>query len=96
MIKPWPNTYTFTKSLAERYLKKNRGNIPVMIVRPSIILAAYKEPLPEWTDQMAAAGPLTLMYCLGVINYAGPYQTNRADMIPVDYVSNSIIVNTVF
>lgn len=33
----YPNTYTFTKSLAERSLKKNRGSLPVVIVRPSII-----------------------------------------------------------
>ena len=33
----YPNTYTFTKSLAERMIKKKRGNLPVVIVRPSII-----------------------------------------------------------
>ena len=37
IIGAYPNTYTFTKSLAERMLKKNRGNLPVVILRPSII-----------------------------------------------------------
>ena len=37
----YPNTYTFTKSLAERALKKNRGSLPVVIVRPSIIQGCY-------------------------------------------------------
>lgn len=31
-----PNTYTFTKALAEQMLLKEAGNLPVAIVRPSI------------------------------------------------------------
>lgn len=31
-----PNTYTFTKALAEDMLIKECGNLPVAIVRPSI------------------------------------------------------------
>lgn len=31
-----PNTYTFTKALAETMLLKESGNLPVAIVRPSI------------------------------------------------------------
>lgn len=31
-----PNTYTFTKALAEDMLIKESGNLPVAIVRPSI------------------------------------------------------------
>ncbi len=56
IITPWPNTYTYTKSLSERSLQKHRGNIPVCILRPAIIYAAYSEPLPGWTDSLAAGG----------------------------------------
>jgi hypothetical protein len=31
-----PNTYTFTKALAESMLMKEAANLPVAIVRPSI------------------------------------------------------------
>ena len=44
LIGAWPNTYTFTKSMAERSLKKNRGNLRVAVVRPSIIVSCYEEP----------------------------------------------------
>jgi thioester reductase-like protein len=44
IIGSWPNTYTFTKSMAERSVKKNRGNLRVAIVRPSIIVSCYDEP----------------------------------------------------
>ena len=40
----WPNTYTFTKSMAERSVKKHRGNMRVAIIRPSIIVSCYDEP----------------------------------------------------
>ena len=41
IIAPWQNTYTFTKNLSERALKKFRGDVPLCIVRPAIIIAAY-------------------------------------------------------
>ena len=41
-----PNTYTYTKQLAEDLLIKEAGNMPIAIVRPSIVGAAWKEPLP--------------------------------------------------
>lgn len=31
-----PNTYTFTKALAERYVMNNSLNLPVAIFRPAI------------------------------------------------------------
>lgn len=41
-IGPWPNTYTFTKSLAERALIKHRDNFPVLVLRPAIIICSYE------------------------------------------------------
>jgi len=41
-----PNTYTFTKALAEYIVHQEAVNFPVAIVRPSIIGAIWKEPLP--------------------------------------------------
>jgi len=47
-----PNTYTYTKALAEQLLEKECGDIPLAIVRPSIVTAAAKEPLPGWIDNL--------------------------------------------
>ena len=41
-----PNTYTFTKALAESLLQNEAKDLPVAIFRPSIVGAAYEEPLP--------------------------------------------------
>jgi hypothetical protein len=32
-----PNTYTFSKSLAEQILEREKHNVPLAIVRPSIV-----------------------------------------------------------
>jgi nucleoside-diphosphate-sugar epimerase len=44
LIKPHPNTYTFTKSLGEHVMKTRTGEIPYSVVRPAIVTAAWKEP----------------------------------------------------
>ena len=45
----YPNTYTFTKSIAEHILEEVRGDVPVGVFRPSIVGAAMKEPCPGVT-----------------------------------------------
>jgi len=90
----FPNTYTYTKNLAEKSLWKNRGQVPVVLLRPSIIASSLESPFPGWTDSLSAAGGLTLMSGLGLINYINAQGVNRFDVIPVDIVTNSIIVAT--
>lgn len=46
LIRGRPNTYTYTKALAETLLVEESGALPVAIVRPSIVTAAWKEPFP--------------------------------------------------
>ena len=52
LIGQCPNTYTYTKALAEQILEIERGDIPLAIVRPSIVTAAEKEPQPGWIDNL--------------------------------------------
>lgn len=40
-----PNTYTYTKRLAEVLVQRQHGKMPVCIVRPSIVSPAFKEPV---------------------------------------------------
>ena len=82
--------------MAERTLRKTRpSNLPCCILRPSIIAAAVKEPLSGWTDTLSAAGGLSYAGGVGVLNYVNAKSDNITDIIPVDFVSNAIIVSTV-
>ena len=94
LIAPWPNTYTFTKNLAERALRKYREAFPVLILRPAIIICAYQQPYPGWLDSLAAAGSISMLISSGAVHYFAASRFSRGDMIPVDFVSNSILVGT--
>ncbi|KAG0433863.1 hypothetical protein HPB47_019529, partial [Ixodes persulcatus] len=40
-----PNTYIFTKHLAESIVAENGQRLPLVIVRPSIVSASWREPV---------------------------------------------------
>jgi hypothetical protein len=80
-----PNTYMFTKNIAEQLMKKNRGNIPMTIVRPSIIGAAIKEPFPGWVDSVSAGTAVYLLVGLGLIKEFNCNAELIGDNVPVDY-----------
>ena len=42
LIGDFPNTYTFTKNLAEKFLIKNLGNVKCVILRPAIIACSME------------------------------------------------------
>ncbi|XP_046590303.1 fatty acyl-CoA reductase 1-like [Neodiprion lecontei] len=44
----WPNTYTFSKAVAEGVVTELAKDLPFAIFRPSIVASSYKEPIPGW------------------------------------------------
>lgn len=87
-----PNSYTYSKRLAEALVKESYPQLPVTVVRPSIVTPAYKEPTPGWVDNLN--GPIGLMVGAGkgVIRSMHCYGHYHAEVIPVDIAINSIIV----
>jgi len=45
LIHPRPNTYTFTKAIAETLVLEECHSLPCAIVRPSIVGASWQEPI---------------------------------------------------
>lgn len=41
-----PNTYTYTKALAEFVVQQEQDKLNIAIVRPSIVGASWQEPFP--------------------------------------------------
>ncbi|XP_013176641.1 PREDICTED: fatty acyl-CoA reductase 1-like isoform X1 [Papilio xuthus] len=87
-----PNTYVFTKALAENYVAENHGNIPTIIIRPSIVTGSKNEPIEGWIDNWAGATALITMIALGFLRVLFGKFSNVIDLIPVDFVSNLTIV----
>lgn len=88
----YPNTYTYTKSMGERLLKKFRGTLPMFIIRPSIVGCSYFEPYRGWVDNISAAGAMVFFVGLGVIRDGVGDYTKTGDLIPVDYVCNATLI----
>jgi thioester reductase-like protein len=86
-----PNTYTYTKCLAEHLLNQRRGTVPLTIVRPSIISAAWGGPLPGWVDSPAALAGCLLYTGVGVIKAFRGNPGSRLDVVPVDVVAHHVL-----
>ncbi|CAH1636739.1 unnamed protein product [Spodoptera littoralis] len=93
LIKGWPNTYTFTKAVAEGLVDTMGKDLPICVVRPAIVVCAIREPNPGWVDLSCIYGASGYMYAvgLGVAHTAYGNHTNQVDVIPVDYVNNTIL-----
>ncbi|XP_072948668.1 fatty acyl-CoA reductase wat-like [Epargyreus clarus] len=89
----WPNTYTFTKAVAEETVRTMAADLPVCIVRPAIVVAAYREPSPGWVDsnQVLGANGLILGGILGMMHVMLLDGNRRIDFIPVDIVTNALV-----
>ncbi|XP_047097438.1 putative fatty acyl-CoA reductase CG5065 isoform X1 [Schistocerca piceifrons] len=86
-----PNTYTFTKALAEHMLVEQSGGLPVAIVRPSIVTAAWKEPIPGWVDNLNGPTGLLAGAGKGVLRTILCHRDMVADLVPVDVAINLLI-----
>ena len=89
-----PNTYTFTKCIAEHLLAQRRGDVPLTIVRPSIISASWSAPFPGWIDSPAALAGCLLYASLGLVPAYNANPATRLDVVPVDWVAHRVIQAT--
>jgi fatty acyl-CoA reductase len=87
----WPDAYAYTKALGERALLASRGDVPVSIVRPSIIESALAEPFPGWIRGFRMAEPVILSYARGLLKEFPGVPEGIIDVIPVDLVTAAII-----
>ncbi|XP_010271727.1 PREDICTED: alcohol-forming fatty acyl-CoA reductase-like [Nelumbo nucifera] len=88
----WPNTYAFTKAMGEMLLGHYRENIPLVIIRPTIITSTYNEPFPGWIEGVRTIDSLILGYGKGRLTGFPGDPKLIMDVIPGDMVVNSIIV----
>jgi fatty acyl-CoA reductase len=89
----WPDVYTFTKAMGERAVEElaDLEDLPLSIVRPSIIESALVHPAPGWIDGFKMADPIIRAYGLGQIPEFPGIPEGISDIIPVDMVVNAIL-----
>mgnify|MGYP003335367968 CR=1 FL=1 len=79
-IKPYKNTYCYTKQLAEIVLKENQDNINLHILRPSIVCPAYEFPYKGFGEIQTVS-----------LFYHGIYTGN----LPFIYLNKDSVVNSI-
>ena len=87
----WPDAYAYTKSLGEKALLDTRGDLPVTIVRPSIVESALAEPRPGWIRGFRMAEPVIISYARGLLSQFPGVPESIVDVVPVDLVVATII-----
>ncbi|KAK1409996.1 hypothetical protein QVD17_36528 [Tagetes erecta] len=87
----WPNTYVFTKALGEMILGHLKGNMPLVILRPTIITSTYKEPIPGWIEGIRTIDSLAVGYGKGQLSCFLGDPESVIDVIPADMVVNAMI-----
>jgi fatty acyl-CoA reductase len=83
--------YSFTKAMAEQAVVELHGDIPLSIVRPSIIESALAEPSPGWLEGFRMAEPLILAFGRGVLRDFSGLPDSLLDIIPADFVVNTVL-----
>ena len=81
----WPNTYTFTKSLAESLIQARGAGLPIAIIRPAIVETSIAQPFQGWNEGINTSASLS--YLLGTYFRQLPSnERKRLDIVPVDTV----------
>ena len=83
--------YSFTKAMAEQAVVELHGDIPLSIVRPSIIESALAEPFPGWLEGFRMAEPLILAFGRGILRDFSGLPDSVLDIIPADFVVNTVL-----
>lgn len=91
-IGTFPNTYIFTKKLAEDVVNYYSDRLPCVICRPSIIINTVTDPFPGWIDNFN--GPIGLMIGggKGIVRTTYSNPNKIMDYMPVDYAVKMFIL----
>jgi fatty acyl-CoA reductase len=87
----WHDVYTFTKSLAERMVLRERAGTPLVILRPAIIESSHREPFPGWIQGSRMADPIIMAFAKGLIREFPGDPDSLIDIVPVDHVVNATL-----
>ncbi|GAV66458.1 Sterile domain-containing protein/NAD_binding_4 domain-containing protein [Cephalotus follicularis] len=87
----WTNVYVFTKAMGEMIIDNMRGDIPVVIIRPSTIESTVKEPFPGWIQGYRVLEPVLMAIGRDELREFIGDPKVVLDIIPVDLVVNAII-----
>ncbi|KAK7576750.1 hypothetical protein V9T40_013036 [Parthenolecanium corni] len=91
IIAPLPNTYTYSKRLAEQILRTYEDKFLIIVARPTIVLPSIREPIPGWIDNLNGLSGICVATGKGLLHSFFANVDGEGDFVPVDIVCNSLI-----
>lgn len=87
-----PNTYTFSKRIAEQVINDYSKDLPTVIIRPSIVTSTINDPIPGWLDNFN--GPVAIMIggAKGILRVIQLKSDVCGDFLPVDLAIKIMII----
>lgn len=91
LIGKWPNSYTYTKAIAEYTVRQYSIGIPTCIIRPSIVTSTIEEPTSGWINNIYGAMGVVVGSAIGLMRTLHCDPDKVAEIVPADYVISHII-----
>ena len=77
--------------MGEMLLGRQHGEVPVAIVRPSIVESALSEPYAGWGEGIRMCDPIVIAYGKGQLRGFVGDADGVLDVVPVDHVVNAML-----
>ncbi|KAJ1525888.1 hypothetical protein ONE63_009079 [Megalurothrips usitatus] len=87
-----PNTYTFSKALAENIINDHRDDIPIIIYRPAVVISSMCEPFAGWLDNLNGPFGIWAGALKGLLRYSYGDPDVALSYTPVDWAIRGMIV----
>nr|ANN23959.1 fatty acyl-CoA reductase I [Phenacoccus solenopsis] len=91
LLGTYPNTYVYTKAVAEEVCRTKGVDLPVVIFRPAIVISSAKEPIPGWINNVYGPTGVVAAAAVGLMRSLNTDQNCKANIVPCDYVVNAAI-----
>ncbi|XP_018574204.1 fatty acyl-CoA reductase wat-like [Anoplophora glabripennis] len=89
----YPNTYVYSKQVAEDVVKQLTKDFPAGIFRPSIVISTYKEPIRGWINNFYGATGVFYGSGVGLLRVLYCDEESVANIVPVDMCVNGLIAS---
>uniref|UniRef100_A0A146LDG8 Fatty acyl-CoA reductase n=1 Tax=Lygus hesperus TaxID=30085 RepID=A0A146LDG8_LYGHE len=87
----WPNTYAFTKAIAEDAIKTYATGLPVSVFRPAIVVSTLRDPIEGWIDNLYGPSGIIAGCGAGLIRVVRVDPNVRSELVPADLCVNGLM-----
>ncbi|XP_046615044.1 fatty acyl-CoA reductase wat-like isoform X1 [Neodiprion virginianus] len=91
LLGDYPNTYVFTKAIAESTAKEYGKDLPLGIFRPAMVISTAHEPIEGWIDNVFGPTGGIVGAGAGLIRTFNVDSECTAELVPVDMTVNALV-----